>query len=350
MAMTTVARLTRIILNSADPDKLARFFEEALGFQRIRQRRAQKKNFARAAGIPGGPARTLTLVLGECRLDLVEVRGRPYPGAVAGWSPLFQHCAIVTRDFNAAMARLRQRSDWRAISTSGPEVLPERSGGVTAFKFRDPEGHPLELLSFPDGTGPRIWRRGIGDDPCLGIDHSAISVANTERSVTFYAALGLTAGARSLNSGPEQERLDDLPGATVEVTALNLPAETKPHLELLCYRGDFPHDEPISNVDDIAATRLVFGVTSMEALQAFPTTRPDSIEWPDESIRLLRDPDRHLIQLEFTHSAQTRGDMVSDPERVGDDGKRRIHRADRREKARVRHVKVVDGVRPAIKV
>jgi catechol 2,3-dioxygenase-like lactoylglutathione lyase family enzyme len=308
MAVTPVARLTRIILNAADPDKLARFFEDALGFERMREHRAEKNDFAPAAGLPGACARTFTLALGECRLDLVEVRGRPYPDVVPGWSPIFQHCAIVTADFNAAMARLRRRTDWRAISTGGPEVLPQRSGGVTAFKFRDPEGHPLELLSFPNGTGPKIWRSGIGHDPCLGIDHSAISVADTRRSVAFYAALGLTAEARSLNIGPEQDRLDDVSGATVEVTALTLPAGTKPHLELLCYRGDFPRNEQIPDVDDVAATRLVFAVTSMAALQVFSTTHADSImapgvERPGVSSWLLRDPDEHILQLEFTRSA-----------------------------------------------
>ena len=181
-------------------------------------------------------------------------------------------------------------------------------GGVTAFKFRDPEGHPLELLSFPSETGPKIWQYVGGDDPCLGIDHSAVSVADTRRSAAFYAALGLTVLARSLNTGPEQERLDDVSGATVEVTALALPAGTKPHLELLCYRGDFPHSEQIPDVNDVAATRLVFAVTSMAALQVFSTTHADTtmapgVEWPGGISWLLRDPDEHILQLEFTRSA-----------------------------------------------
>jgi hypothetical protein len=125
--------------------------------------------------------------------------------------------------------------------------------------------------------------------------------------VTFYAALGLTAEARSLNIGPEQERLDDLSGATVEVTALTLPAGTEPHLELLCYRRDFPRNEQMPDVDDVAATRLVFAVTSMAALEVFSATHADSImapraEWPGGSSWLLRDPDKHPLQLEFTRS------------------------------------------------
>ncbi len=97
-------------------------------------------------------------------------------------------------------------------------------------------------------------------------------------------------------------------GAAVEVIALNLPGGTTPHLELLCYRGDFPRNEPIPDVDDVAATRLVFAVASMAALQALSATHADSImapgvEWPGGSSWLLRDPDGHILQLEFTRSA-----------------------------------------------
>ncbi|MGB8684208.1 MAG: hypothetical protein WCD12_15080, partial [Candidatus Binatus sp.] len=60
---------------------------------------------------------------------------------------------------------------------------------VTALKFRDPEGHPLELIAFPPDDTPAKWQRSSTAE-CLGIDHSAISVAVTERSVKFYERLG----------------------------------------------------------------------------------------------------------------------------------------------------------------
>ena len=312
MAVMTRTRLTRVILNSAAPERLARFYEEALGFVRVAGVGAQNDDVAAPGGLPGACTRALALALGDSRLDLTEARGRPYPDAVPGWSPLFQHCAIVTADFGAAMARLRRRTDWRAISTCGPEALPKRSGGVTAFKFRDPEGHPLELLSFPNGAGPMIWRRRCGDDPCLGIDHSAISVTDTELSVAFYASLGLAAGARSHNSGPEQERLDAVAAAAVEVTALNPPGAATPHLELLCYRGDFPRGEPTLDVDDVAATRLVFAGADMETLQALSANHAgsdiDQGGEPSQASGLLRDPDGHFLQLELAVPAGTRGD------------------------------------------
>ncbi len=62
------------------------------------------------------------------------------------------------------------------------------------------------------------WREAVGARLFLGIDHSAITVADTERSTTFYRdVLGMRVAGQSLNSGPTQEQLDDAPGAVVRV-------------------------------------------------------------------------------------------------------------------------------------
>ena len=95
-----------------------------------------------------------------------------------------------------AYRRLCSVSGWTAISIDGPQRLPASSGGVSAFKFRDPDGHPLELLAFPDGAWPAHWQARSNGDLALGIDHSAISVSDSARSIAFYEALGLrVAGA-----------------------------------------------------------------------------------------------------------------------------------------------------------
>ncbi len=185
-----------------------------------------------------------------------------------GWSPLFQHCAIRVADMAAAMARLDRVGGWRPISTDGPQTLPPNTGGVTAFKFRDPDGHPLELLAFPD-------RR---DGPLFaGIDHSAISVADVGRSIAFYEALGLRVAGRSLNAGIEQSRLDAIDGATVDVVSLALPSGTPPHVELLGYRGAFDRAAwPPVAIDDVVSTALVF-------------------ESGRSTAATLRDPDGHVL-------------------------------------------------------
>lgn len=276
-------RLARIVLNAADPEGLAGFYRDALGFT--------------DAGADAG-ARIVGLHLGDQRLDLVAAAGRPYPGDVPGYSPLFQHCAIIVADMAAAYARLSGHPGWRPISTDGPVRLPASSGGVTAFKFRDPEGHPLELLAFPADAVPEAWRRPDARDVCLGLDHSAISVADTARSVAFYESLGLRVASRSLNTGPEQARLDGIADPTVEVTGLGFPDGRPPHVELLCYRGVASRPASDLGLDDIAATRLVIAMTDGEAVRtacAAHAGRLVSVAGRDDA--LLRDPDGHLLWL-----------------------------------------------------
>jgi len=92
------------------------------------------------------------------------------------------------------------------ISQGGPQVLPLSSGGVAAYKFRDPDGHPLELIHFPGGEPAERWAGAPG--LFLGIDHSAITVTDLDAAIGFLGgALGLTVSERGLNRGPGQARL-----------------------------------------------------------------------------------------------------------------------------------------------
>jgi len=268
----------RIRLNARRPGALTAFYIQALGFERVSSR----------AGV-------ITLALGASGLEIAACEGQPYPDVVPGWSPLFQHFAVTTSDMAGAMARLGRTQGWTPISRGGPQRLPANTGGVTAFKFRDPEGHPVELIAFPDEPTGAAAR----------IDHSAISVADTAMSVAFYEALGLVVGGRSLNRGPEQDRLDGLDGVEVEVTALRFPGGGA-HVELLCYRGDYPQVASRAEPDDVVATRLVWDALSLEtvagAFPAFVVTVD-----PTDGTLLLHDPDGHLLlmaQAPITPSAQ----------------------------------------------
>src|SRR6185312_10687214 len=197
--------------------------------------------------------------------------------------PIFQHFAIAVADMNEAWRHLGAVGGWSAITQGGPQHLPQSSGGVTAFKFRDPEGHPLELLSFPAGNAPPRWQGALRKYIFLGIDHSALCVADSAVSRTFYEGLGFTISAHALNCGPEQERLDDVPGARVEVTAL-APRDRGPHIELLCYRGQTRHQPVVSKNNDTAATRLVLELCG-------PPTEGD------EPPRGIQDPDAHRLTI-----------------------------------------------------
>jgi catechol 2,3-dioxygenase-like lactoylglutathione lyase family enzyme len=303
--VTAVQRLSRITMICSDPDRLADFYEAAFGFERTGATSIAEPAFAALIGISGATARVITLQLGgqEVELTGVDPPGQNYPRGISGRSPLFQHFAIVVSDMAAAYARLSAQRGCTAISTHGPQLLPVSSGGVTAYKFRDPEGHPLELIAFARDAVPARWQ-GDSATGCLGIDHSAISVIDTERSVKFYERLGLHRTGGSLNRGPEQAQLDGLAGAIVEVTALAPPRFFTPHVELLCYRDS---DDPTSappGTNDVAATRLVMAVPDDQTLELLCTQNPDAIlsgpvRFEHGARRaLLRDPDGHLLCLE----------------------------------------------------
>jgi catechol 2,3-dioxygenase-like lactoylglutathione lyase family enzyme len=285
-------------------ERLAEFYKRAFGFACIEGSPKDDPSFAELIGLAKGKARITSLSLGSQMIALAETQpqGRIYPGDVRGWDLLFQHFAIVVSDMTAAYAHLQSLHDWKAISTNGPEILPATSGGVTAFKFRDPEGHPLELLAFAPSATPAHWAirsRGL----YLGIDHSAISVADTGRSVAFYSRLGLAPIASSLNVGREQEKLDNLPGATVEVTALAPMVQAVPHIELLCYRDNFNRRNLLSNRDDVVATQLVFEAESdtldeIIAVNCDTTLSRSITSESGRSRALIRDPDGHLLCIE----------------------------------------------------
>ncbi len=172
----------------------------------------------------------------------------------------FQHIALLTPDIHAAYAKAIENGA-EPISDDGPVELPSLSGGVTAVKFRDPDGHPLEFLQKPG----------------FGFAHSAISVGNVNRSVAFYSAIGVSLDTSQVNYGPEQDALDGLENTKLDVVALR-PKRPSPHVELLCYRS--PRAVPCHwSVRDICADRLVFAADAA-------------------GLRLMRDPDGHVVLLD----------------------------------------------------
>jgi catechol 2,3-dioxygenase-like lactoylglutathione lyase family enzyme len=303
--VNAVQRLSRMTLICADPDRLADFYQAAFGFERTGETSLTEAAFAALIGIPGAAARVITLRLGGQEVELAAIRppGQNYPRGVSGRSPLFQHFAIVVSDMAATYARLSVHGECTAISTDGPQSLPASSGGVTAYKFRDPDGHPLELIAFARDAIPAEWRTTSAAE-CLGIDHSAISVADTQRSVRFYERLGLCRTGGSLNRGLEQDKLDGVAGAIVEVTPLAPQRFAIPHVELLCYRDHADRKSALPETNDVAATQLVLEVPNDEMLKSLCAQNSDvvlsgPVRFEDGARRaLLRDPDGHLLCLE----------------------------------------------------
>jgi catechol 2,3-dioxygenase-like lactoylglutathione lyase family enzyme len=303
-------RLLRVGLTVPDLARAAAFYADALGFAAAEAPRQAAPGLAAALGLGEAACATVQrLRLGAQEIELAEFDppGRPYPPGSTSYDLWFQHIAIVVGDMAAAHARVAAHGGAAAITVGGPQRLPPSSGGVTAWKFRDPDGHPLELIAFPPGTGPAAWSDISRTALTVGFDHSAISIGDAGRSAAFYeGTLGLACASRQVNRGPEQERLDAAPGAVVDVVALDPAKAPTPHIELLGYRVPRGRSVPDGGLraNDVAATRLVLHVTGLDALteelgRAGRLVSPEGVTDLGDGTRaaLARDPDGHLLLL-----------------------------------------------------
>ncbi|SDM23153.1 Catechol 2,3-dioxygenase [Methylobacterium phyllostachyos] len=241
------------------------FYRDGLGFARVAPPEPIPSAQAEAMGLAERRATQLRMRLGAQTVIFLAVDppGAPYPADPAATDPFFQHLAIPVRDMGSAMGHLAQVGP-TPISRDGAQHLPAASGGVTAYKFRDPDGHPLELIFFPDGPPAARWRDAPG--LFLGIDHSAITVTDLDAALAFLTGpLGLTVAQRGLNQGPEQARLDGLDAPQVDVIALE-PPEPAPHVELLHYRAPAARRHLSFGPADQASTRYVFSTADPEGL------------------------------------------------------------------------------------
>ncbi len=255
-------QLLAVRLVSQRPEALARFFIEGLGFRDEGGTPLSAADLDRLGVSGAGFRRRLRFGAERLQIDAFDTMGAPYPDRACASDIVFQHFALVTSDIESAYQRALAEGA-RAISSQGPVRLPAASGGVTAVKFRDPEGHPLEF----------IQASGAGSAPRL--DHSAISVSDLAASLEFYQARGLKMTSRTLNQGAAQSHLDGLLAPQVDVVGL-APLETPPHLELLAYHASRGAPALSLQTSDCAATRLV---------------------WRGESASLVRDPDGHLHEI-----------------------------------------------------
>jgi len=283
-----VRRIAGFGVTSFDAARLTEFYQQAFDARTVSTEHLQGPAFERLMGIRGA-ARRQNLQFGDEPVDILQfdIPGKPYSAAVSPYDMSFQHFAIVVSDMAAAISHLRSVAGWTPISTNGPQRLPQRSGGVTAFKFQDPDGHPLELLEFAEHAIPPHWKERSRQGIFLGIDHSAISVRDTAVSAAFYRSIGLKVTAQTYNHGTEQARLDGIPGphVEVEVTAMSAQRST-PHLELLCYRS-LADRRPLNLASNgVAATRILFAVDDPDKEPAI------------RSQRFITDPDGHHLFVE----------------------------------------------------
>jgi len=300
----------------SDLDRAVSFFTEVLEFTRVPgDQEIAGEAWERLAGVFGLRARVARLRLGDEELELTEYlapRGRPIPPDMRGNDRAFQHVAIVVSDMARAYKKLREHRV--AHASTGPQRLPDwnpSAGGIEAFYFRDPDGHFLELIAFPAGKGDPKWRRAETESGrlFLGLDHTAIVVADTETSLRLYRdALGLRVAGESENWGTEQEHLNNVFGARLRITGLR--AAAGPGIELLEYLA--PRDGRPA-LADLRANDLLYWQTTLATADASEATRrlrppaatfvsPGDVALPGHETGFrrgltLRDPDGHALRL-----------------------------------------------------
>jgi len=174
-------RIDRITLIVSDLDRAEDDYVTTFGC-RVEQRDAIEHSLTSVLGVPEASGRRTLLRLGRERIELLEFTdsmGRTYPCDSTSTDIWFQHMAIVVSDMTDAHQRIMAHPRFTPISRAGPVRLPDESGGVTAFKFRDHDGHPLELIAFPEAQGPGEWHNAHNTGSFLGIDHTAIGIGNS---------------------------------------------------------------------------------------------------------------------------------------------------------------------------
>ena len=313
LAFPAAAQVEMVGMTVADMDRSVAFYSRVLGFETVSDVEVAGIEYERLQGVFGLRMRVVRLRLGAETLELTEYlapsTGRPVPPDSRSQDRWFQHVAIVVSDMDAAYRHLRAHRVRHA--SSGPQRLPDwnpNAGGIQAFYFKDPDDHVLEVIAFPPGKGEPRWQ-AAGGRLFLGIDHTAIVVADTEASVGFYRdALGLAVVGGSENHGSEQEHLNNVFGARLRITTLR--AVSGPGIELLEYLA--PRDgRPMPA--DVRANDLIHWQTTLvvrDVEAAGRRTRARGGAWvspgavaPPESVLgfrrglSVRDPDGHAMRL-----------------------------------------------------
>ena len=310
-AQSLVKAVDGVGITVSDADRSAEFFSKVLNFEKISDIEVAGTEYEQLVGVFGVRMRIVRMRLGDESIALTEYlapKGRPIPIDSRSNDHWFQHVAIVVSDMDKAYQQLRLHKVQHA--STGPQQIPDwnqAAAGIRAFYFREPDGHNLEIIYFPPGKGDPRWQKR-NDRLFLGIDHTAIVVSDTERSLKFYRdILGMRLAGESENYGTEQEHLNNIFGARLRISGLR--ASAGPGVEFLDYLT--PRDGRPAPGDSKAndlwhwQTKLATD-TADGALKRLKATRArfissGSISVPNASLGyskalLARDPDGHAVE------------------------------------------------------
>lgn len=289
----------------SDMDRAVAFYS-GLTFQKVSDKEVLGEAYEHLEGVFGARMRIVRMQLGSEHIDLIQFLappGRPVPADSRSNDLWFQHIAIVVRDMDQAFEKLRSMKV-QFVSTA-PQTLPPSipaAAGIKAFYFRDPDQHNLEIIYFPPGKGDPRWQQKT-DKLFLGIDHTAIGISNTDRSLSFYRdLLGLRKAGESDNFGTEQEHLNQVFGAHLRITGMR--ASSGPGIEFLEYLT--PRDGRLRQAD----------VHANDVVHWQIVVRTDDIDNIVNSLRRAHAPfvSSSVVMAPKDEAGFSKGALVSDPD------------------------------------
>lgn len=304
-----------VSITVSDLDKILPFYQDVLDFELLSIDTLSGSQWESLFGSSQNQliVQQAVLRLGTETIELIDflnpADGNAIPTDSRSNDLWFQHIAIVTNDMDAAYKRLLAQ-EVEHVSTA-PQTLPEyltNAAGIKAFYFRDPDGHNLEIIYFPPGKGNPKWQQ-IDSGPFIGIDHTAIGISKTKKSLAFYKdLLGFEIAGTSENYGSEQEHLNQVFGARLMITGLTAgPGIGLEFLDYIAPPGGRIY--PInSNTYDLWHWHTTLYVTDIESLYQQLTQQNYTVisngiislnqnQNHGHKACMVRDPDGHALLL-----------------------------------------------------
>jgi catechol 2,3-dioxygenase-like lactoylglutathione lyase family enzyme len=312
MNMMPINAVESIGMTVAEMERSIYFYTTVLCCQKISDSQVSGVEIDQFYGLSDVHLRVVKLQLGDESFKLTEFltpKGRPIPPDSRSNDRWFQHIAIVVQDMERAYQHLQHHGV--SQTSSNPQTLPSWNpiaGGIESFYFKDPDGHNLELIHFPVGKGDPKWQI-LTDSLFLGIDHTAIVVANTSISLDFYCnLLGMKLQQQSENFGSEQEDLSGIPHVKVKISSLKASAglgiELLEYVELASGRPMPTNTRP----NDLWCCQTIVALQDSDSksqqLQVTRSPLDSTLTTLDLGYRqsyLIQDPDGHIITPIYTN-------------------------------------------------
>lgn len=304
MCAALARRIARVSRTVSDLGSAVAFHTDALDFRVVDESSHHDRSWGQLMGVPGLRSHSFTLRLGKDELELVafDPPGAPFPPHNGRVDVCVQQIAIAVSDIDAAFNRLCGFC-FTSITEAGPQPFSAEYGGGRGYKFRDADGHALALVQFAHADRENQWQQKAG--VFLGIDHTAIDVADIGTSIDFYTSiLGMAMADHPQPSGAARECADPHWNRIAQVIDMHSSCCTNPHLKLLEYGTKKDFGLLVNaHVNDIFADRMIVDVDDLpELVDALRDAHVDIVSlgldgpFAANVGVVARDPTGHLLE------------------------------------------------------